>query len=230
MLNFGRVQASNCGVIKMKKILVVLFTFALSLTSQAAILSYTDSITGLFDQVETRDLVVPQFDASLGTLNSVTINVSSAIQGSLGFENLKRFAGGNFAINVNTHAWVGVDYLIMSNFLDNQTYNTMLGAYDNNLDYAGTSGTILTTYSDADNAEITFFSDFGRFLGNSFVNFVVLTEAMADHIGKPANSSAELLTTGQASVTVSYDYTPVPEPVTIAILAFSGLVLRFKRA
>ncbi|MEN6384435.1 MAG: PEP-CTERM sorting domain-containing protein [Phycisphaerales bacterium] len=213
----------------MKKILVVLFVLALSISSQANIISYSDSITGLFDLVETRDLLIPQFDSSLGTLNSVTVNFSTAIQGSVGFENLKRFAGGNFAITVNTHGMVVLDYAVISNFLDQQTYNTTLGAYDGTLDYAGTSGTILATYSDADTMQYTLTSDFTRFLGNSNVIFPILAESVADSISKPSNSSSELNTTGQASVTVTYDFTPVPEPATIAVLALGGLLFKRKR-
>jgi hypothetical protein len=229
MLKFGRVQASNWGF-KMKNYFAFLLILALCLSAQANVISFTDSITGLFDQVETRDLVVPQFDSSLGTLNSVSVNVSTAIQGSVGFENLKRFTGGNFAVTVNVHGYVALDYMVMSNYQDQQNYNVILGAYDGALDYAGTSGTILATYSDADNMQYTIGYDFSRFLGTSNVIFSVLAEAVADHIAKPANSSADLLTTGQASVTVTYDYSPVPEPATIVVLSIAGLFLRRRKA
>jgi hypothetical protein len=216
----------------MRKLLYALFVLAISLTAQANTITYSDSITGLFDLVPNRDLVVPQFDSSLGTLNSVTMDISTAIQASLGFENLKKFAGGNFDISASVHGYVVVSSMIMSNFVDSQTYTITLQPYDGILDYAGTSGTTVATYSDVDNGIFTQTSDFARFIGTGSVPFNIMTDARADHFGLPANSSATINTTAQASVSVTYDYTPVPvpEPATIAILSFAGLLLKRKTA
>jgi hypothetical protein len=212
----------------MRKILYAFSILAICFTAHASTITYSDSITGLVDQVATRDLVVSQFDSSLGTLNSVTMDISTAIQVSLGFENLVRYDGGNFEIPVGVHGYVVVASMVMSNYAYNQNYVVTLGAFDGTLDYAGTSGTIFATYSDADNGVFTQYSDFDRFIGSGSVPFNILTDAGADHLGLPANSSAIINTTAQASVSVTYDYTPVPEPATIALLCLSGLLLKRK--
>ncbi|HBG27463.1 MAG: hypothetical protein A2Y10_02720 [Planctomycetes bacterium GWF2_41_51] len=214
----------------MKKFLLVLIVLAMSVAAQANIITYSDSVTGLFDLVPDTDLLVSQFDSSLGTLNSVTITFYTALQGSLGFENLKQF-GGNFSISTNNiYAAVVIGGgICASNYNDNQMYTATLGAYDGTTDYAGTSGTILATYSDSDTMPFFFNTpdSMAQFLGTGNMTFTTQTFSMMS-LGLPTNSEAAINTTGQASVTISYDYTPVPEPATIAILSLGGLFL-FKR-
>jgi hypothetical protein len=214
----------------MRKILYALFLLAFSLTAGASTITYTDSITGLFDLVPNRDLAVSQFNSSLGTLNSVTMDISTAIQADVGFENLARFAGGNFQVGTSVHGYVVVASMVMSNFVDTQTYTISLQPFDGILDYSGTSGQILKHYSDADHGTFTQTSDFDRFIGSGSVPFPIIMDAFADHFTIPSNSSAIINTTAQASVSVTYDYTaPIPEPVSIALLCLGGLMLRKRR-
>jgi hypothetical protein len=215
----------------MRKLFFIFLVLAISLTAQANTIFYSDSITGLFDLVPNRDLAVSQFDSTLGTLNSVTMDISAAIQASLGFENLKKFAGPDIEISASVHGYVIVGSMLMSNYVDQQTYTLSLGAFDGVIDYAGTSGTTVATYSDADNEVFIQTSDFDRFIGTGSVLFNLMTEAFTDHLAIPANSSAIVNATGQASVLITYDYTPapVPEPATIALLCLGGLAMRKRK-
>lgn len=216
----------------MKKILFAITLLAISFTAQANLISYSDSITGLFDLVPDRDLVISQFNPALGTLNSVTITFHTALQGSLGFENLKKF-GGNFSIvtnNITAYILLGGG-ICASGYSDNQTYTVTLGAYDGTTDYAGTSGTEVASFSDDDTMPFFFNApdSMAQFIGTGNMTFTTQTFSMMP-LGLPTNSEASVNTTGEASVTIAYDYTPVPEPMTIAILSFAGLLLRKKIA
>lgn len=216
----------------MRKFLLVLFIFALTSAVQANIITYTDSINGLFKYVPNRDLAVSQFNPALGTLNSVTMELSTAIESSLGFENLVSFERPNIQVTTSVHGYIALGYMLMSNFTGGQTHILTIGAFDGIIDYAGTSGTILETYSDADTGtfNLPFGSDFSQYIGLGSVLFPLITDSFTDHITKPANSAAIYNTTAEASVTITYDYTPVPEPATIAILAIGGLFLKRKIA
>lgn len=218
----------------MRKLFYLFCVLAISFTVQASVITYTNSVTGLFDLVPSTDLVIPQFDSSLGTLNSVTMNLSTALQGSLGFENLKRFAGGTFNVSTNNiYAYIslglsGSGGMLMSSYTDNQTYTVTLAKYDGTIDYAGTSGTTIATFSDADTETFTTSSSLEQFIGTGNILFNIINDASAP-LGLPTNSAAIINTTGQASVSIDYDYTPIPEPATIAIFSLSGLFLKRKK-
>ncbi|OQA01193.1 MAG: hypothetical protein BWY69_01456 [Planctomycetes bacterium ADurb.Bin401] len=216
----------------MKNFLFIITILAITVAAQANLITYSDSIIGLFDLMPDRDLVISQFNPALGTLNSVTITFHTALQGSLGFENLKRF-GGNFTVvtnNIMAYVVIGGG-ICSSGYTDNQTYNVTLGAYDGSTDYAGTSGIEVAALSDDDT--VPFFlnapDSMAQFIGTGNMTFTTQTFSMMP-LGLPTNSEAAVNTTGQASVTIEYDYTPVPEPMTIAILSFAGLLLRKKIA
>jgi hypothetical protein len=205
------------------------------LTAQASTITYTNSVTGLFDEVPDTILYIPQFNSSLGTLNSITMNLSTAIQASFGYENLKKFTGGTFNVSTNNiygYLVLGLNGsgIIGSNYSDNQTYTATVTAYDGTTDYAGTSGKTVATFSDADTQTITLSdaSSLAMFTGTGNMNFTTLTDAQ-NMFTVPANSAAIINTTGQASTSVTYDYTPIPEPATIAFLSLCGLFIKRKK-
>lgn len=224
----------------MKKLFAVLFAvLVMGFSANAATITYTDSVTGIFDEVSDADatLYIPQFNSSLGTLNSITINLSTALQGDLGFENLKKFTGGTFNFSTqNVYAYLvlglsGSGGMLMSNYTDNQTYTVTLAKYDGTIDYAGTSGTIVTTFSDADTQTYADFTDAGfltQFTGTGNMDFTITSDSLSQ-LGLPSNSAAIINLTGQASVSITYDYTPIPEPATIAFLSISGLFLKRRK-
>lgn len=233
----GCQRHSFFGVIKMKKLFALLFVLVFAFSVQAASITYTDNVTGIFDEVSDEDatLYIPQFNSSLGTLDSVTIDLSTALQASLGFENLKKFAGGDFSVATQgSYAYFtlllnGVGFGSMSFYTDSQTYTVTLAKYDGTTDYAGTSGTIVASFSDTDTQTITI-SDPGylaQFIGAGNMIFDVLTYS-ATPLGLPSNSAAIINTTGQAGASITYNYT-IPEPATIAVLSLGGLLLKRKK-
>ena len=212
----------------MRKLLVLSLIFsAMTLTANAATISYTDSITGLLDMTETRDLVVSQFDPSLGTLNSITLNAIASIDASFGIENLIRYARTLNLSNSYMMGYVYITGLVGASFNENQPYYLSLGVFDGTVDYAGTSGTIVDTFGDSQTAAYNIGPD-PSFIGTGNMTFAVQADAMA-MVQTLSNFAAIFNTTGDASVTVTYDYTAVPEPTTMAILAIMGLVLKCKK-
>lgn len=222
----------------MKNSLYVLAVLVLAaIPAQASQITYTDSITGLFNLAPDRDLIVPQFNSTLGTLTSVSISASTALQASLGYENTKT-TGGTFNIYTYwtfdpteyTHANVELSFnsspILTSGYADAKKYTKALSAYDGITDYAGTSGAILANFSDADTTSMLYNSSLAPFIGSGNLTFGLLSNAYTA-LQTPSNGSTQIATTGQASVSVVYDYTPIPipEPSTIAILSLGGLLL-----
>jgi hypothetical protein len=228
---------------KMRKSLCALFVIALTVVPTLANqITYTDSISGLFRFVPDRDLVVSQFDSSLGTLNSVSIAASTALQAELGFENIKTTGGGTFSIYTYwpsdptqyTYADINLSFnssnILTSGYSDAHQYTKTLAVFDGTIDYAGTSGAILANFSDADNTSMFYNSSLAQFIGTGNLTFGLLTNAFTALSVSGGNGATSMATIGQASVSVTYDYTPVPEPVTLAILSIGGLLLRRKIA
>jgi hypothetical protein len=167
------------------------------------------------------------FDPSLGTLNSVTINAMASIDASYGIENLARYARTLNITNSSFGGYIYVAGLIGAGFNSNEQYSLSLGGYDHAIDYAGTSGTIVDTFNDDQTATYNFGPD-ASFIGTGNMTFAVQADSNAI-LQTLSNIAAIFNTTGEASVTVTYGYTAVPEPTTMVILAMMGLVLKCKK-
>ena len=227
-------------------ICAVVTMLMMTVSASASMVSYTDSISGLFDQVVDRDLVVSQFDSSLGTLNSVSITVSTALQASLGIENTNPSspASGTKAFNVYTYFTSGSEYydtgasvtlsfdgsaVSTAAYTDATKYVVNLSKYDGVTDYAGTSGTTVVTFTPSNSNALFYNSGLASFIGTGSLTFGLVSDAHTS-LRTPSNFSTSMSTTGQAGVTVNYDYTPTPEPATIGLLGLGALsLIRRKR-
>jgi hypothetical protein len=229
---------------KMRKLLALaVILLALVVSANANQITYSDSVVGLFDLVVDRDLIVPQFDSSLGTLNSVSIAVSTGLDASLGFENKNPTSSGTFYVytyfkydpaNEYTRAKVDLsfngDVILTSGYSDAQKYTlTNISVYDGTADFAGTSGRILGNFGDADNLSFFYDSALAQFIGNSNLTFGVLSDAYTTISWTGGNSEVRMMTTGQAAVTVVYDFTPIPEPTTMTLLVIGAIAAFRKR-
>lgn len=220
-------------------------TFAKTLVAAAALaatsayagtVTYTDSGA---TQVPnwTDNLLVSQFDSSLGTLDSVTITFSGYNTGTLSVENLSAGGGlmelaGSATFSLSSSVWNFTGSAVASH-----SFNA--SAFDGRYDYAGTSGASFTnaTGSYANSITLTSPADLSAFIGSGDVSFAVVTTGGSSYSGTGA-AVVEFHQVAGANVSIQYNYSQtsvssVPEPESYALLlaglAAIGMVKRRRR-
>ena len=229
----------------MKKLLVyALVVLAVSLSANAAVMSYTVSFSDSYDGVFNinKVLSVPRFNPLMGTLQSVTIDYGISANGTVGFESTSTnpLVDGEFAtyfywqnpVTNSTKGNLKLDFdsttVASVNWDVRETYILNLAAFDGNIDYAGASG-FMTTYLDkSDSGSLFYNSNLGSFVGDSMINvtFDLVGQAYSA-IATPGNGSSQVRTFGAGDVTITYQY--IPEPATMCLLGLGGLLLRKKK-
>ena len=227
-----------------KKTLAAITVFALSPLAQAGLLSYTDTHdSSNTDWADT--LTVSQFDASLGTLDTVSItfsadllsdmimdndNASAAIaSGTVTVDTIGSFLGLGL-LNLNLSASTGFQSLGADDSMD--TDSPLDGGPD---EYAGLGLIGLDMMSitiDSSHA------DFLSFIGTGFLSTVGLGTFGGYAVsGGGGNVDINVNTLASARLNVDYRYTapsgptPVSEPASLAILGLGlvGIALRRKK-
>jgi hypothetical protein len=233
---FGRKKEKRMK--KLVALCAVIILLMMTVSVDANLMSHTDNVVGLFNLVADRDLIIPQFDSTLGMLNSVSITVTTALQASLGFENTNPTSGGTFYVSTYfsseptqyTRAKVDLSFnssvILTSGYTDAQEYTLSgISIYDGITDYAGTSGRNVATFGNANSLPLFHDSGLAQFIGTGNLTFGINSDAYTALTVSGGNSSVRMATTGQAGVTVVYDFTPIPEPVTICLLGLGALSL-----
>jgi hypothetical protein len=230
----------------MKKILTpVLAVAALTLSAAAQanvpqqqvvnsnVLSNVKNKTGVLD--------FTQFDASLGTLQSVEVFFSSDLGATYKIENKSSSSGSDVTIDSkNSLALTSAAFslpVLTNNYLNTVHENV----FDTNDDWAGTSGQIITLAgATAQHAsESHLFTDaltLAAFTGTGSVHASVTGTALATMFSSTSgnlHASASTLFSAYGKVVYTYAL-PVPEPETYAMLlsglGLMGLVLRKRKA
>lgn len=203
----------------------------------AASLSYTARTPGYPAYAGTDfsvDLGLPKFDTSLGRLNSVTLTLEADILGEAEIENRSNRTG-NFTLEIGAEVELkgppGLGHLLTA--LPSIVIETTLAAYDNKLDFAGASG---RTYSGVEASDkvtraLVRPQDLMLFMGppGSMITFRVEAEAEGSVKGS-GNWKGGITTDARSLLSVTYDYSIVPEPASFVLLtaglAGLGLVCR----
>jgi hypothetical protein len=204
----------------------------LSVSAQAATITFTA------DQALTKtnwlnSLVLGKFDTNLGQLTSIDFSVTGLTQGLGRTENLSPIAS-NATLTLSstfTLSRAGNNLLTVTNPVFAQTF--ALGSFDGTIDFGGRSGgsTGTIVHSTTSAAHDTTASDFAAFsaAGGGFIN-LDLAAVGASRATGAGNLTSAFTTKSSGHVEVTYNYAPVPEPETYAMmLAGLGLLTAMRR-
>jgi hypothetical protein len=217
-----------------KSLLAVALTglLAFAASAQAATVSFSvDRPIGLTDWTDS--LALNKFDTSLGHLTSIKFTLTGSVSGRGLAENLDEDAPTSVLLNLASTVTLyrpDASTLVVTNPLFSQTMN--LAAFDGNIDFAGPSGatTGLRTASATEFVISTSANDFALFSaqGGGLINLGISGAGVSEAIGS-GNLASGFETAAGARATVTYNYAPVPEPETYAMMLTGLGLLAFAR-
>lgn len=200
--------------ISKNKVMVAAFAAILAPinAAQATTLTYESTVDLEKTNFE-KQISLPQFDSSLGDLESVLFELSGNVQGSVELENRDAQAA---LVTGNLAAEIGLkrpDDSLLLVALPTASVEQKLNKYDGKLDFDGTSGVTLTDISNTkkESKSLTIPDNFTPFIGDG--SFNLLVEAIGNSTATGAgNLLAGFETYAGATVAVSYTYAKKEEP------------------
>ncbi|WP_353932554.1 PEP-CTERM sorting domain-containing protein [Okeanomitos corallinicola TIOX110] len=194
-------------------------------TANAASISYSAN-SGDFASTDFYDTVlsIQKFNSALGTLESVTLDITGNIKGDARFESLDAAAtiirteiGADLFLNQ------GSTNLLTLNLSQSELFNAT--AFDGQIDFGGTSGGSFDNIMDQRAQTQTLTDNLGAFIGSGNIDFLLSATARSSITGS-GNLATIINTLAKGELTVTYNYsaTSVPEPS--AFLGF-GLIAGF---
>jgi hypothetical protein len=175
----------------------------------------------------TDSLVIPQFNPSLGQLESIDFDLAATVTGDARFENLNPTPR---SVTANLRAMLEMsrpDDTVIQVALPETRIEQVVGGFDGMLDFMGTSGRTysgLTATVVEERSSPNPVSDLSLFTGNGFVTLPVRATGQSSIMGG-GNLAFSFSTHGEAALTITYTYTAVPEPGTLALLLMPALLL-----
>lgn len=166
---------------------------------------------------------VNPFNSALGTLTGITLNLGASFAGTIGVENLSDtpdMAAGIIAGSVTITNNGGS--LAAEVFPSAQGPTHDLTAFDGVIDFAGTSGATDSVSGPTASTTVTALpSVFQSFLGANEI-FLTLTAKTFPLVQGMENETVQETANATATVTLTYNYTPVtavPEPAIAPLTA-----------
>ncbi len=223
----------------MKKTFTNFVAAAITLMGAIATTGVTHAATLTFDTSSdfeltdfTKTLSVQQFDPSLGTLESVTVEFIGDVRGRARFENLGPSptditvtVGGNLNLDLNSSSLFSLNPQQISFFDD-------VPGSDGTLDFGGTSGQTISGITDTEEKTETFTDELSLqpFIGTNNIDFLFSATATSDVLGS-GNIASSIRTNAKTDIKVIYEYEEavqsVPEPsamLGLGVIAGLGLV------
>ncbi len=199
-------------------------------TASADIIVFNDSIpltTTDWSEVVT----VPRFDPALGTLNSVQFMVMAHIEGAAFYEN-QEAAPTDVSLTLSADlTLLRPDASIIISASPSTNVMETADAYDGVLDFDGLSGSYFSSlFADVMQSHTSPLplSDLALFTGLTPIDLTV--EATGNSFGSgPGNWIFGFMLAASADVKVTYDYTPIPEPASVAMALSGGWMFFFHR-
>jgi hypothetical protein len=199
---------------------VVLAGFVAALPAKADSVVYTGSYgpttTDIIDQM----IALQGFNTALGTLNSVTIDFTGTGQFKQYYENLD----GPGSITYTTDS-LAVNLLMpdnstqLFNFNQNEVHTYTFTAYDGTLDYGGTSGgTYYYPVNMVGSTSLTSPANLTQFTNPGLLDLYLNASGAVGWTISGGNNNVGAGLTAGADISVTYDYTPVPEPSSLGLL------------
>lgn len=208
----------------MSKILICLTSSLLAAAglTQAATVSYTSNVIPLSTTNWTNSLGLQRFDPSLGTLDSIALELFGEVHGNARVENtdaqplvLTMRLGTDLTLSRPDNS-----PLLVTSALFTDTFAA--ASFDGTVDWAGTSGTArLDVGATGHNAFVTAAAaDLALFSGPGTVNLGLRAAGTSSASG--SGNLASFMQTqagGYATITYSYSAAPVPEPGSWLLMA-----------
>ncbi len=204
-------------------ILASAFLLLFQSVASANTLSYTATVPTQATDF-TQSVSLQQFDSTLGTLNSVVVELGGQFTiTSLTFTNNSpttqvfttssgiKFSLSGVGIAFNTGASLAVDV--------NGGSNISLNGGQTSIDYAQPIGTLANSGTKTGGVAP---ANFAAYQGNGTVAFDFFTQTTTTFFGGGGNISFNQSTVAGGTVKITYNYTAVPEPV---VPVFSGLLV-----
>jgi hypothetical protein len=197
----------------------------LLLTGNEAVAA-SDTYTATYGPARTEwshNFVLPLFDPSLGTLQSVylmageSVDISGTLQNTSAGPQSFTFRAGSL-LTVTLPGTLG--FLQPSPLALAQAYNLPAG---------GTAPYGPVSASDSVNYTYTLPGDMAWFVGVGTFALPGFTQTQELIAGGGGNIIAVLDTVAGATVKVEYSYVPVPEPASLTLLALAGVVVLQRR-
>jgi hypothetical protein len=170
-------------------------------------------------------IALTQFDPTLGTLNSITIDLSSVFNYGTQFENKSTSRGSTVTKNLTQQLTIGS---LLDTGLVAYNKSWTVGTYDGTIDYAGTSGFTVAESKGATNVSSTLTGvNMTPYIGTGSMLFDVYSNASFSGGFTGGNGSFINSQNFATTAKVTYDYTPavVPEPVSSALFIVGGILL-----
>lgn len=218
---------------KFVSLLVVGTVLTLVQFAGATPIGYSVTYTDIIPMAKTTwngSMEIPKFNMPGYELTSVRIDLAGDIVGSAKGENL---GSSSDILTMDLRSEITLkrpDGSVLVVTMPVLSTEDSLGSYDGTIDFGGTSGCSYNDIEVSKSESSTFTSavDMSLFTGSGNITLPV-SAAGASTFSGPGSVITNFSTQAGATASITYNYVPVPEPVTIGLLCLGSLSCLIRR-